>query len=479
MYIIFIRNMTLTITVLYLISLLKKYMLLKDFIYPTLYKFLVSFLSGIVVLGIMSEPLFYNGGRFDLRSVPIFIVAYINGWKYGLITALIALFYRIYLGGPTVIEGIIFDILIVLVIGVIGYKKNNQSTDPVIVNVDVKRALLLYLIFIFLTFFVPLLWISTPLLFLFKVMILYTISSLLAVFLSLVLINDFNKDIYRNFIEFSETKEELLEREKELERKNLNVKFFSNISHEFKTPLNLIFSALQMLDKYNEKELKIEDERFKRYLNIIKQNGYRLLRLVDNVIDITRLDVNSFELNLVNEDIVKVVEGIVFSVEEYIKNKNRKLEYFTNVGSKKMAIDPENLERAVLNLISNAVKFTEQGDTISVNIIDRVSVVDIIISDTGIGIDKEKHNFIFELFRQVDESFSRRAEGSGIGLYIVEQIVKLHGGQVWVESEKNIGSKFILRLPVNILTEDKENKQKQTDELIDKIDIEFSDIYNI
>ncbi len=477
MYMIFLHNMTLIITSLYLISLLKKYMIKNKYVYPALYKFTVSVFSGLISIIIMNEPVIYFGARYDLRSVPIFLISYIYGWKYGLVTSILPIFYRIYLGGPTMWEGIIFDILLACIIGSIGYKKEKQA--EVIVNVDIKRAVILYFIFVVMMYSVPLLWISIPLTFWIKMIILFALSSISTISFSAFLINDLNNDIHRNLIEYSETKGELLEREKELERKNLNVRFFSNISHEFKTPLNLVFSALQMLDSYNNRKLKIEDERFKRYLQIIKQNSYRLLRLVDNVIDTTRIDVNSFKLNLVNGDIVRVVRDIILSVEEHIKEKERILEFVSNVESKRMAIDPENIERIILNLVSNAVKFTEQGDKISINIIEKMDTVEIVVSDTGVGIDKDKQKYIFDLFRQADESFSRRAEGSGIGLHIVKQIVELHGGEVWVESEEGKGSKFSLRLPVKLLVEDINNGEHNRDELIDKIDIEFSDIYNI
>lgn len=463
---------------LYLISLLKKYMMVNNYVYPVFYKSFVSTLGGLIAVVIMSEPVIYYGARLDLRSVPIFLIAYINGWKYGLITAFFPLLYRIYLGDPTVLEWIIFDIFIALLIGVIGYIKN-QDRDSVIVNIQVKNPLLLYLLVLFLTYLVPLLWFPIPFLYWLEIIIILSFSSLLTIYLSILLINELNRGIYRNLIEFSKTKEELSEREKELERKNLNFRYFSNISHEFKTPLNLIFFALQMLKKYSENKLKIEDEKVDRYLTIIKQNGYRLLRLVDNIIDINRIDVNSFNLHLVNEDIVRVVKDIVFSVEEHIKDKNRKLNFNTNIDSKVMAIDPGNLERVILNLISNAMKFTGQGDTISISIKEYLDTVEISVSDTGIGIDKDKQKCIFELFRQADESFSRRSEGSGIGLYIVKLIVELHGGKVWVESEKGRGSRFSLQIPVRILPDESEVEQSHSNELIDKIEIEFSDIYNL
>ncbi|MFW6022615.1 MAG: ATP-binding protein [Halanaerobiaceae bacterium] len=453
-------------------------MIIKKNIYPLFYRFFVSVMGNIVSVIIMNDSVVYNGMRFDLRSAPIFLITYIHGWNFGLLSMVIPVLYRIHLGGPSIIEGIVFDILVIYIIGAIGHKKTDSGMK--FINYNIRKGVLLYLIAFVIVYFMPFFWLSVPILEWIYIIGIFAICNIITIFLSIYLINDINRDMYRNIVEFFETKEELLEREQELKRKNLNVTFFSNISHEFKTPLNLILSALQMLNKYNEKKLKIEDDRFDRYLKIIKQNGYRLLRLVNNVIDITRIDVNSFELKLENHDIIKLVREIVCSVEEHILSRNKNLIINSNIESKVVAIDPENLERVLLNLISNAMKFTEPGDSIIVNIEERQDIIQIEVKDTGVGINKEKQEDVFKLFKQADESFSRRAEGSGIGLYIVKLIVELHDGKVWVESEKGVGSSFFIQLPIRKTNEEKSVKsiQDQSNELIDKIDIEFSDIYS-
>ncbi len=269
------------------------------------------------------------------------------------------------------------------------------------------------------------------------------------------------------------------EQKKALQYNKVKNQFFAKVSHELKTPLNLIFTALHMLKRDQEKKLNRKNSSF-RYIRLIKQNGFRLLRLVNNVIDLTKLDTDSFEINIVNNDIVSIIKKIALSTCDYIESKDRLFEFETQVKEKIMACDPFNIERILLNLISNAVKFTEPGDKIKVKVEEEDNYIIISVEDTGIGIKEDKQNTIFEPFRQVDESFTRRAEGSGIGLTIVKSLVELHDGNICLKSNYNIGSEFIIRLPVRTVNEKDESGKWQVDNnLIDKIDVEFSDIYDI
>ncbi|MCK8817871.1 PAS domain-containing sensor histidine kinase [Natroniella sulfidigena] len=262
----------------------------------------------------------------------------------------------------------------------------------------------------------------------------------------------------------------------ELEQSKLKTKIFANLSHEFKTPLNLTYCNTQML----EAKLK-ENENFanyNRYLNIIKQNNSRLLKLITNLIDITKINSGAYKLSLQNLDLVDLIKQIVSSIEEYATNKKRNLEFKSEIKSKIIACDPLNLERIILNLLSNAIKFTDSNDAITVNIQDKNSKVLISVKDTGIGIPKDKQQIIFNRFGQVDKSFTRNSEGSGIGLSLVKSLVEIHGGEIYFESEYGIGSEFIVELPVKRLAENNqkelENNHKHS---FNKADIELSDIY--
>lgn len=291
-------------------------------------------------------------------------------------------------------------------------------------------------------------------------------------------------------IDISERKraEELQQRVNEEERnlkeakeyERLRNEFFANLSHEFKTPLNLIFSTVQVLNIKLKNIADSEDEeKINQYIKILKQNAYRLLRLINNLIDITKIDSNYFNVDLQNCNIVSVVEDITLSVANYIENKDVEIIFDTEVEEKIISCDTDKIERIILNLISNSLKFTEAGGTIEVNIYDKQDRVIISVKDTGIGIPKDKLNVIFNRFAQVDKSTTRNHEGSGIGLSLVKSLVEMHEGSIEVKSEYGKGTEFIIELPVRLSDEENEidkNKHIKRDK-VERIHIEFSDIY--
>lgn len=278
-----------------------------------------------------------------------------------------------------------------------------------------------------------------------------------------------------------EEKERLLNKAVEYEK--IRTEFFANISHELRTPLNVIFCAEQMLDIIFKGIGLDNDDQFKtdKYLHTIKQNSYRLLRLINNLIDITKMDAGYFEVTLSNNDIVKITEDITLSVVQYVENKNIRLIFDTEIEEKIIACDPDKIERIMLNLLSNAVKFTPKNGSIYVNIYNLTDKVVISVKDTGIGIDKSMQKLIFDKFVQVDKSISRRTEGSGIGLSLVKSLVEMHNGQISVVSELGEGSEFIIELPnVQAKTDNtkiEESNACKKSKNIEMINLEFSDIY--
>ncbi|MGH4123675.1 MAG: PAS domain S-box protein [Clostridium sp.] len=256
--------------------------------------------------------------------------------------------------------------------------------------------------------------------------------------------------------------------------------FFANISHELRTPINVILGTLQLMD-LKFKELFNENEKKSRgYLKTMKQNCYRLVRLINNLIDVTKIDAGYFEIHLSNCNIVSVVEEITLSVAEYVENKEISLLFDTQMEEKIIACDKDKIERIILNLISNAIKFTNPGGNISVNIFDGNDNVVISVKDTGIGIPKEKQKLIFERFIQVDKSLTRNKEGSGIGLSLVKALVEMHSGRIFLKSEINVGSEFSFELPIKQLPDSEAvyvNSNFNDNSNIEKINIEFSDIY--
>jgi signal transduction histidine kinase len=181
-----------------------------------------------------------------------------------------------------------------------------------------------------------------------------------------------------------------------------------------------------------------------------------------------------------NQNIVKIVEDITMSIVGFTDMKGINLLFDTDIEEKVIACDVDKIERIILNLISNAIKFTDCGGSIFVNIFEKGDYIEIIVKDTGIGIPNDKQEVIFERFVQVEQTLTRNNEGSGIGLSMAKSFVEMHGGTLTVSSEYGKGSSFIIELPVTILKteedivhfEDVERQQR-----IERINIEFSDIY--
>ncbi|MBV7276246.1 PAS domain S-box protein [Clostridium sp. PL3] len=254
--------------------------------------------------------------------------------------------------------------------------------------------------------------------------------------------------------------------------------FISLISHEFKTPLNVIYSAIQLIECVYSNQIS---DRVKELIENIKQNTFRQLRLTNNLLDITRLNSGQFKLHMKNVDIVFLTKMIVESVEVYANQKNIKIHFKSNLNSKIISIDDEKYERIILNIISNSIKFTESGGKIIVILSEnkKLNLMQIKIIDTGIGIPKDKQELIFERFGQVDSNLSRQAEGTGIGLALVKLLVDALEGSIELESELNVGSTFIIRLPEKKEIIDSETQPflDVDNRLINEIKVEFSDIY--
>jgi signal transduction histidine kinase len=291
--------------------------------------------------------------------------------------------------------------------------------------------------------------------------------------------NHFLKD-FLNKKSILQSKDELqLLNNKLMEYETLRTDFFTNISHELRTPLNVIYSAEQMLYLAIENN-ELPNVKINKYTNMIKQNTYRLLRLINNLIDITKIDAASFTVNLINADIVKIVEDITLSVVGFIEHNSLNLIFDTEIEEKIVACDPDAIERIILNLLSNAVKFTNKDDSIYVNIFLENNNVLISVKDTGIGISEKMQETIFDRFVQVDKSLNRATEGSGIGLSLVKSLAEMHNGTISVKSKLGEGSEFILKLPDIKIAESEEvtNSYQTEEKFTNKVNIEFSDIYN-
>lgn len=261
----------------------------------------------------------------------------------------------------------------------------------------------------------------------------------------------------------------------------MKMEFLANVSHELRTPVNLIYSALQLEDVYLGGG---NVDSVKRYNKVIKQNCYRLLRIVNNIIDATKIDACFFKPNMRFMNIVALVEEATLSVVPYVESKNMDIIFDTDIEEQYLMCDPDLIERIILNLLSNAVKYGVYEGVISVTMKDCQDCISISIKDNGIGIPESKKDSLFQRFTQVDKSFTRNAEGSGIGLYLVKQFVDMHNGSIEVNSSDGSGSEFIIKFPycenakeysIEIRELDKDTLKHSN--IIDKVNIEFADIY--
>lgn len=274
--------------------------------------------------------------------------------------------------------------------------------------------------------------------------------------------------------------ERIIKQNEELEE--LRTEFFSNISHELRTPISVILNAIKLLERYKEEELLIEKSpRVGKQLNTLKNNGFRMLKIINNLIDITKFDSGAMDMNIEKCNIVNLIRQIVCTLEEFAKGQRIKVKFETDCKQKYIYCDVDKIERIMLNLLSNSIKFSESCRQIKISIIDKGDKVIISVKDCGVGIPKEKLGTIFDRFTQVDKLYTRKAEGSGLGLSIVKMLVEMHGGNVHIESIHHKGTEVFVELPALIL-EEADNMETvgrdffPNEMILDKARMEFSDI---
>jgi signal transduction histidine kinase len=270
-----------------------------------------------------------------------------------------------------------------------------------------------------------------------------------------------------------------------VENDKLKTEFFANISHDLRTPLNVILATIQLLEVYKENNSEAFVEKMPKYIKTVKQNSYRLIRLVNNLVDLTKIEAGFMKVNLKNMNIVNVVEQITMSVADLLEKKSIALIFDTNVEEKIVAFDEEKLERVILNLLSNAAKFTQEKGSIWVELFDKKDYISIVVRDNGIGIKEDKQKNIFGRYSQIDNSLTRTDEGSGIGLSLVKSLIQIQGGKVHVNSTYGKGTEFIVTLPCKLVKnknneneiEKEYNDKVVADKRIEKVKVEFSNIY--
>lgn len=268
---------------------------------------------------------------------------------------------------------------------------------------------------------------------------------------------------------------------RELDR--LREVFFSNLSHELRTPLNMILSNIQLINKRCLKYTTPQGLTCNQCLNgkveHIYNNSLRLLKLSNNFIDLAGIECGAYSFTPRNYELVNFVENICERINNYKKNKNIDLIFDTDTEELMIRFDYLKLEKAILNLISNAMKFNKDDEPVIVSITHDYSHVYISIKDNGIGIDSKKLASIFDPFYNVEDRLTKISEGSGVGLCLSKHLVEMHNGKLIAKSELHKGTEFIISIP-NVYYEDTEIDSitlKLEDDSMQRIQMELSDIY--
>lgn len=249
--------------------------------------------------------------------------------------------------------------------------------------------------------------------------------------------NELSKQMKKN----SKLLNEIITLEK---RKNMHL---INLSHDIRTPINVISSIQQVVKDINNSKEGISKEKIDYYMCMQSKNIKRLLNLINDLINISKIEDGNYNINISSWDIINVVEDTALSLKDYIENNGIELIIDPKIEECIIECDKNEIERCVINLINNAVKFTDSGGKIYIDIKELKETVKISISDTGRGIEEEYIDTIFDRFNQVRDEDYRVKGGNGLGLAITKYIVELHNGNIYVESKVNKGSRFNIVLP--------------------------------
>ncbi|MEM7371383.1 MAG: tetratricopeptide repeat protein [Bacteroidota bacterium] len=236
--------------------------------------------------------------------------------------------------------------------------------------------------------------------------------------------------------------QERKEAEKLRELDAMKTRFFTNISHEFRTPLTLILGQNEQLQS------AIDDQRLQNRLDMVGRNGHRLLDLVNQVLDVAKIEAGGMELERSRLDAIPFLKHMLYSFESMAEEKEIDLIFESNLQDLDTAFDHKKIERVIFNLLSNAMKFTPAGGSVRMQVQEKAKQLHIAITDSGVGIKANQLPYIFDRFYQADSSDNQPQPGTGIGLSLVKELVELHGGNISVDSELNQGTTFRIALPI-------------------------------
>ena len=280
------------------------------------------------------------------------------------------------------------------------------------------------------------------------------------------------KELRRAYWELEKSKEKLSDWAQELDRKvqlrtkelqeaneklrqanirlteldKLKSRFLATVSHEIKTPLTSIIGYANLL--INQKNQSLAKKQIDG-LNRIKRNSSTLQDLIDQLLDLSKIESGKLDVNLEAVHLKEVIEEVIYITEQIVIHKGIIVKTYIPDDLIAIQADRSKVKQILLNLLTNAVKYTERENAeIAIRVIQKPSQVSVSIEDQGIGISAEDQKVIFDPFRQADSALSKKYGGTGLGLSIVKEFVRLHGGEIWVESEPGKGSRFTFTLPI-------------------------------
>jgi signal transduction histidine kinase len=221
--------------------------------------------------------------------------------------------------------------------------------------------------------------------------------------------------------------------------------FLAHVSHELRTPLNAIIGFSEILE---DQTFGPMNERQARYMQNILKSSRHLLALINDILDLTKVEAAKMELIATDFLLQDLVRNVLDGLDPLAKNKQIQVTHELAEDFPIIEADEGRLRQVLINLLSNAIKFTSEGGLVSV-LVDLVEddFVRVQVRDTGIGIKKEHQDLIFSEFSQVDETYARRYMGTGLGLALTKRLVEMHGGTIWVESVEGEGSTFSFTVP--------------------------------
>ena len=240
------------------------------------------------------------------------------------------------------------------------------------------------------------------------------------------------------------TSELIQARDAALEANNLKSEFLANVTHELRTPLQSILGYAELLTE------NLEDEGLDHCttdVEKISHNATHLLELINSILDIAKIEAGKMDICTELTDVESLINGAAETVKPLIKKNSNQLNVIIDLPQKQLYVDSKKIYQILLNLLSNAAKFTSSGK-ISVYATSCDGLINLVVTDTGIGMSREQQRLIFEPFRQIDGTESRKFEGTGLGLSIVLRLTEILGGQVKLDSERGKGSEFTIEIPL-------------------------------